>query len=76
METFEIMRKKYPTVVKLVKVGELDKSRCSDKFLEHNFPDDMEVYVKCHQDGSFDLRGKKEEYRLIKPDAETEVKVL
>ena len=30
--------------------------------------DDVIVNVKCYEDGTFDLRGKKEEYRIIVPD--------
>ena len=49
-------------------VGELDKSKCSRKFLSHNLRDDVVVNVKCHEDGTLDLRGKKEEYRIIVAD--------
>jgi len=63
-----ITRKNMPTVVKQMKVGELDKSKCSTKFLSHNFTDDVIVYIKCLDDGVMDLRGKKCQYRIIVPD--------
>lgn len=66
----EIVRKNHPNLVKQIKVSELDKTKCSSKFLSHNFDDNMLVYVKCYEDGTFDLRGKKEEYRIILPDSE------
>lgn len=68
MEIKEIIRKGRPLFVKVMKVGELDKSKCSHKFLSHNFNDDVLVNVKCYPDGTIDLRGKKEEYRIIVPD--------
>lgn len=64
----EIVRKKRPIFVTSVLVGDLDKSKCSHKFLSHNFPDDMHVNVKCREDGSLDLRGNKGEYRIIVAD--------
>jgi hypothetical protein len=68
MEIFEIMRKNYPVLVRRVLVGNLDKTKCSKLFLELNLPDSLSVYVKCNEDGTFKLRGKKEEYRIILPD--------
>lgn len=73
METTSIVRRGRPSVVKQMRVGDLDKSRCSAKFLTHNFSDDFIVYVRCKEDGTFDLRGKKQEYRIIVPDANTEL---
>jgi hypothetical protein len=64
----EILRKNMPLFVRRIKVGELDKSKCSTKFLSHNLNDDVIVNVKCYEDGTLDLRGKKEEYRIIVPD--------
>jgi hypothetical protein len=64
----EIIRKGKPIFVRLITVHELDKNKCSSKFLEHNLSDDTMVYVKSHRDGSFHFRGKKEEYRIIVPD--------
>jgi hypothetical protein len=52
--------------VKELKVKDLDKSKCSYKFLQHNFPDEHIVNVKCFKDGTLDLRGRKQEYRIIK----------
>lgn len=68
MKIKKIIRKGRPLFVKEMKVGELDKSKCSHKFLSHKFNDDMLVNVKCYSDGTIDLRGKKEEYRIIVPD--------
>ena len=68
MEIKKIIRKGMPLYVRLVKVSELDKTKCSNKFLSHNLADDILVNVKCYEDGRFDLRGKKEQYRLIMPD--------
>ena len=65
-----IIRKGRPLLIKQMKVSELDKTKCSNKFLIHNFPDDKIVNVKCLPDGTIDLRGKKEEYRIIVPDIE------
>lgn len=59
MEIVTIIRKNYPKLTKVIRVGDLDKSKCSTKFLSHNLSDDVLVNVKCHEDGSLDLRGKK-----------------
>lgn len=63
-----VVRKGMPLYVKEVRLGDLDKSKCSSKFLSHNLPDDTIVNVKCHEDGTLDLRGKKGEYRIIMED--------
>ena len=68
MEIVEIIRKGLPLFVIKIRVGDLDKTKCSNKFLTHNLSDDICVNVKCHQDGTFDLRGKKNEYRIIPAD--------
>ena len=68
MNIIEIIRKSRPIFVKQVKVSDLDKSKCSHKFLTHNLTVDTIVNVKCYQDGTLDLRGKKEEYRIIISD--------
>ena len=69
MEIIKIVnRKRMPLFVRSIMVSDLDKSKCSPKFLQHNFPTDMYVNVKCYPDGTLDLRGKKEEYRIIVPD--------
>lgn len=70
METLEIVRKKHKVLVTPMRVGDLDKSKCSAKFLSHNFPDDYVVYVKCYADGTPDLRGNNNEYRIVVPDKE------
>lgn len=71
MEIIEIMRKGKPLFVNQIKICDLDKDKLSHKFLRHNFPDDMIVNVKCLKDGTLDLRGKKEQYRIIVPDDQT-----
>ncbi len=68
MEIKEIIRRGKLLFVRVMKVSELDKSKCSHKFLSYNFDDDKLINVKCYPDGTFDLRGKKEEYRFIIPD--------
>lgn len=68
MEILKIVRKKRLNYVRQFKVGELDKTRFSAKFSTHNFNDDFIIYVKCNFDGTLDLRGKKQEYRIIVPD--------
>lgn len=68
MELNIIKRKGFPLYVKKMKIGDLDKTRCSPKFLSHNFPNEMIVNVKCYADGTLDLRGKRSEYRIILPD--------
>ena len=68
MEITTVVRKRWPKLVMRMLVRELDKSKCSTKFLSHNFDDEMVVYVKCFEDGTIDLRGKKKEYRIVKPD--------
>ena len=66
-----ILRKNHPCFVIPKLVSDLDKSKCSHKFLENNLPNDTTVYVKCDVNGELDLRGKKEEYRII-PNIELE----
>ena len=66
MET--IIKKGKALLVRKIKVIDLDKSKCSNKFLSHGLSDDTIINVKCLEDGEFDLRGRKEEYRLIMPD--------
>jgi hypothetical protein len=63
-----IKRKNRDVFVIEMQVNELDKSKCSHKFLQHNFDDDFIVNVKCLENGELDLRGKKEEYRIIVED--------
>lgn len=70
MEIVKIVRKGRPLFVRKMMVSELDKTKCSARFLSHELNDDVLVNVKCHEDGTFDLRGKKEEYRIIVPDPE------
>jgi hypothetical protein len=69
MEIFTIERKKFPILVRHMKVSELDKSKCSNKFLSKNLDSEEFVFVKCFRDGTLDLRGKKAEYRIIKTDS-------
>lgn len=68
MDIIEIIRKNHPLFVRPMRVGDLEKNKCSPKFLTHDFPDDFVVNVKCHQSGELDLRGKREEYRIIVAD--------
>lgn len=68
MEIIKILRKKMSIFVRIMKVGELDKTKLSTKFLSHNISDDALVNVKCYEDGTLDLRGKKCEYRIIRSD--------
>ena len=67
----KITWKKFGVFVIPKLVSDLDKSKCSHKFLENNLPNDTTVYVKCDVNGELDLRGKKEEYRII-PNIELE----
>jgi len=69
MKTVEtIIRNRYQITVLKYKISELDKTKCSEKFLERNFPDDYEVYIKCDEDGNIEYRGDKQEYRIYKID--------
>lgn len=82
MEIIKITRESfplYPLFTRKMKVGDLDKSKCSIKFLAHNLSADEFVNIKCYQDGTLDLRGKKKEYRIIYPifnDTEKDIKKL
>ncbi len=64
MEILTIIRKDYPTTVLKMKVGDLDKSKFSNKFLSHTIDESTEVYVKCDAEGNIEYRGKNQEYRL------------
>jgi hypothetical protein len=68
MNILQIKKKNFLVSVIQVKVKELNKEQCSAKFLSHNLPDETLVYIKCFPDGTFDLRGKKREYRIVNPD--------
>jgi len=68
---FKVTRKGHPLFITKRKVSDLDTEKLSFKFKEHNFNDDTEVYVKCYENGDFDLRGKRQEYRLIGINDET-----
>lgn len=68
MEIIKILRKNMPVFVRVMKVGDLDKTKLSSKFLSHNIDDNVLVNVKCFVDGTLDLRGKKGEYRIIPED--------
>lgn len=68
MEILKINRKGKPVYVRSILISELDKSKCSLKFLSHIFPISYKIYVKCLEDGTLDLRGKKQEYRIILED--------
>ena len=62
----EIIHKNHPTLVKEMRVDELDIEKCSHKFLTHKFSGAHLLYVRCNKDGTLDLRGKRQEYRIIK----------
>lgn len=68
MTIIQIKRKKRSVFVRQMTVGELDKSKCSARFLAHNLPNDTVVNVKCDEYGTLDLRGKAAEYRIIVSD--------
>lgn len=68
MQIKEILRKNKNLFVRVMKVSELDKSKCSNKFLQLNLNQDDVVNVKCYPDGSLDLRDKKGEYRILVED--------
>jgi len=61
----KVMKKGMPVFVRKMRVFELDRDKCSPKFLALNMEPEHKVYVKVMADGSMDLRGKKEEYRII-----------
>lgn len=67
-DLYRIKRKNRLVFVKKIRVKFLDKSKCSSKFLSHKFPEDKIVNIKCNADGTFDFRGKKQEYRIIVED--------
>lgn len=64
-EVIKVLRKNHPCYVIQKQVSELDKTKCSHKFLTNNLPEDSLVFVKCYENGEIDLRGKKEQYRII-----------
>lgn len=68
MEIIKILGKNLPLFVRQIKVGDLDKTKCSHKFLSHNLNDDVVVNVKCYEDGTLDLRDKNGKYRIIISD--------
>lgn len=68
MNIIKILRKNKEIFVRKIAIGELDKTKLSNKFQSHNLSDDVIVNVKCHENGEFDLRGKKGEYRIITED--------
>lgn len=68
MEITKVVRKGRATLVRRMKVSELDESKCSRKFLERNLSGDTIVNVRCDKDGAFDFRGKRGEYRIVVPD--------
>lgn len=84
MEIYKIIRKAYPKWVRRVKATDLDLNLCSSKFRNHleNHPHPEEVFVKCNEDGSFDLRPRKkgrQEYRLydvMKHEEIVETKII
>ena len=69
-DIIKITKKGHPVFVVKKKVSDLDKTKLSNKFLAHQFNDKTEVYVKCLENGTLDLRGKLNEYRLVPLTAE------
>ncbi len=68
MEVLKIKRKTKEITVCQMKVKDLDRTKCSFKFLGHTFSDEHVVYVKCFESGELDLRGTKQQYRIVVPD--------
>ena len=69
-----IRRKGHDVYVTPMKVKNLDKSKCSNKFLQKlgvTISEEDTVYVKCFIDGNIDFRGKREEYRIL-PEKEVQ----
>lgn len=64
METKEICRKGYMKKVAIMKVKNLVVDKCSVIFREHNFNGELKVGILLNEKGEFDLRGKKQEYRI------------
>lgn len=69
MIIYKIIRKAYPKWVRRIKTSDLDLNLCSLKFKNSVMigTPPTEVFVKCNEDGSFDLRPRKkghQEYRL------------
>lgn len=67
MIVLTVIRKQHPVTVLKTVVGCLDKSKCSNKFLSLNLPDDCYIYIKCDDNGNVQYRGKKQQYRLYDP---------
>jgi hypothetical protein len=68
---YTIKRKNVSVNVIKMKVKDLDQSKCSFKFLSHNFPSNMLVNIKCDPKGNIEFRTKrkdKQEYRIIVED--------
>lgn len=63
-EILTIIRKNYPITVLKFQVHELDKTKCSKKFVDQKLKWNTEIYVRCDKDGEILFRGKKQEYRL------------
>lgn len=66
MEIIKISHKRQFIFARVMKVGELPKERLSNKFLSHNFDQDMPLLVKCDVHGNFIERGNKKLFSLIK----------
>jgi len=84
MKLLKIIRKEYPIWVTKIKTEELDLDLCSPKFRNflENSPHPNETFVKCNEDGSFNLRLRKKgrkEYRIydiIKHENIVEEKII
>ena len=61
----KVLKKGQPVFVTEMYVKDLDKTKCSAKFLANMLRDDEVVYVKCLENGEIDFRGKAGEYRIM-----------
>jgi hypothetical protein len=66
MKPIVIIHKKYPIYVIKTKLKSLDQLKCSNKFLSlHICDNDIDVYIKCNDQGIPILKGKKEKYSIF-----------
>ena len=64
MDVLTIDRKNYNINVLLMKVKDLDRTKCSYKFLSNDIDMESEVYIKCDNKGEIEYRGKRKQYRI------------
>jgi hypothetical protein len=65
MEIIKVCHKRQFIFARVMKVGELDKERLSNKFLSHDFDQDMTVLIKCDVSGNLIERGNKKLFSVI-----------